>query len=207
MKKINRGELYKCGFNECKYSTDIFNGYAVLSPPLKYSIEYYDPELQGVIEVEIYGAEIKRRKKNSWCFYDTESKSYTINSNLDYILNLYQDYITYSFETGFVYILKKDGENCYKIGKTKNIKARMDFFKLKIPFNFEVICLYRSTNYAQLEKKIQKFFKIENKHITGEWFLLSDEDLKRIDLFYIRQQEYINELPFIVNKPFSFYSF
>lgn len=78
-------------------------------------------------------------------------------------------------DKGFVYVLQSDYG--YKIGSTKKIKRRLDFFNIKLPFDFKLLYLIPLYNYKKYEKYLHNYF---NSHINGEWFNLSKEDLAYI---------------------------
>ena len=80
---------------------------------------------------------------------------------------------------GYVYILQS--EHGYKIGKTKNYRGRLSLFTVKLPFEFELLRLYSSDNYQELETQLHNMFR--PKLINGEWYTLSDADMADIDVY------------------------
>jgi len=77
---------------------------------------------------------------------------------------------------GYVYFLKS--KHGYKIGKTKNIKKRMDVFGVKLPFEVKLKYLIKTSYWDVLEKDLHK--KFESKKINGEWFDISEKDIENI---------------------------
>lgn len=74
------------------------------------------------------------------------------------------------------YIVKSDISPLYKIGKTRDVKSRMIGIRGSLSWvNIELIREY--------DKDVESFLHNEFRHsrITGEWFLLSDKDIARID--------------------------
>jgi len=87
-----------------------------------------------------------------------------------------------SFKTtgGFIYILE-----CgmgFKIGKTKNIKARNKIFEVKMPFKYWIIITAKTFDYHKVERDLHKMY--ESKRINGEWFALTYDDIDNI-IFYL----------------------
>jgi hypothetical protein len=77
---------------------------------------------------------------------------------------------------GYIYIIKSDFG--YKIGKSKDAKNRVKNIGLQLPFKIELIFQFYVEGYHMKEKQLHEQFK--NKHINGEWFNLSDEDIEAI---------------------------
>jgi len=78
---------------------------------------------------------------------------------------------------GYIYLLKS--AYGYKIGKSKNPKNRNNFFGVKLPFEVEMIKTIQIENYHQVEKDLHKHF--ENKHLNGEWFDLTEEEVEEFE--------------------------
>lgn len=64
----------------------------------------------------------------------------------------------------------------YKIGKSKNIKKRLQILKIGNPFALELIFFIPSSDANNLEKFFHEIF--EEKKVQGEWFMLNEEDVK-----------------------------
>ncbi len=76
--------------------------------------------------------------------------------------------------SGQVYLLKAGP--FYKIGKSKNAEKRIKQIKLQLPYPVEVVHVITTTEYSSLERFYHRRF--ENKRTNGEWFLLTDEDVR-----------------------------
>jgi len=75
---------------------------------------------------------------------------------------------------GYVYVIKEYFSGTYKIGLTSNIKARQSQFGVTLPFEWDFINIYKSSDHVLLEEVLHKRF--ENERVKGEWFNLSDAD-------------------------------
>ena len=75
---------------------------------------------------------------------------------------------------GYVYLLKAG--NYYKIGRSKNFERRVKEIKLQLPFPVKEIHVARVNDMVESEKKWHRRFKA--KRANGEWFLLSDADVR-----------------------------
>lgn len=75
---------------------------------------------------------------------------------------------------GYVYLLKAG--DYYKIGRSKNFERRVKEIKLQLPFPVEQIHVARVNDMVESEKKWHKRFKA--KRANGEWFLLSNADVR-----------------------------
>lgn len=77
---------------------------------------------------------------------------------------------------GYVYLIRASG--LYKIGKTKSLKDRTSYFATKMPVEVETIHTFSSQDHHMAEKKLHKKYAEFRK--TGEWFDLSEEQVKEI---------------------------
>jgi len=78
-----------------------------------------------------------------------------------------------------VYLISStiEGITCYKIGYTKrNPKQRIKEMKTGNASDLQVISIFESKWATQIEAKLHKVFS--HKKISGEWFELSDTDVK-----------------------------
>ena len=82
----------------------------------------------------------------------------------------------YKNEEGFIYLIKSN--NMYKIGKTKNIKTRIQSIKTSTPFLLEIVHTQKYINYHKIEKHLHTEFK--DKRVSGEWFNLTENDIEYI---------------------------
>lgn len=77
-------------------------------------------------------------------------------------------------ERGFVYIYKQD--IYYKIGKSKSEIERKKRYITENPNEIDVILVIKTEDYTYLEKILHKRFS--KKRYRGEWFILTDNDIK-----------------------------
>lgn len=78
---------------------------------------------------------------------------------------------------GYVYLLKS-ASGYYKIGYTDNPTNRMAVFKTKLPFEVEFEALIQTEDMNELEDELHTLYK--DKHVNGEWFALTPEDVEYI---------------------------
>ena len=82
----------------------------------------------------------------------------------------------YPPKKGYVYLIESQG--VYKIGITKQIKERVNRYTTENPFPVKLILSYKVENC--LEKEEYLLSKFKDKNIHGEWFKLSQADVKFI---------------------------
>lgn len=100
------------------------------------------------------------------CLFDTEYN----------LKNVLPSPFCEKLKKGFVYTLHSDFG--YKIGSTKNLRKRIDFFKIKLPFKWHCDLLVSLYEYKEYEKFLLKYYKDYN--INGEWFDLTESDMDNI---------------------------
>lgn len=122
---------------------------------LKRQYLHYDIELQGHIPI-----------------YNNVHINISTNEILCDNMPLLIRHVNECKNNGFVYLFKV-GEK-YKIGRTKNLPQRMDFFKRVLPEHIELINLIVHKNYQKIEKSLHYYFK-DKKH-KNEYFLLNEHD-------------------------------
>jgi len=71
-----------------------------------------------------------------------------------------------------IYFLVADELNLVKIGRTKDVKKRVDFINTSSPVELELVSVLRGIDPIQ-EQLIHEKFKV--LRVRGEWFHLSDE--------------------------------
>jgi len=82
---------------------------------------------------------------------------------------------------GFLYVIYLDDsalERYYKIGMAKNFNSRFNSHQCSSPFDICVAMAYFVGNMRKEENDLHRMFS--EKRIKGEWFKLSDDDLKVI---------------------------
>jgi hypothetical protein len=78
---------------------------------------------------------------------------------------------------GYVYLIK-NSEGHYKIGKSVNPSKRIESLGVVLPFPIEAVHIISSNRMSKLEKELHGRF--EDKHIAGEWFELTQDDVEYI---------------------------
>jgi hypothetical protein len=78
---------------------------------------------------------------------------------------------------GYVYLIKADN-GLYKIGKSKNLHARINEFGVKLPVKTELIHSIANSDFSTLELELHERFSDKREH--GEWFRLSESDIEEI---------------------------
>jgi len=75
---------------------------------------------------------------------------------------------------GYVYVLS--GGGYYKIGLSKHVGVRIKQISPKLPFDVELVCTIKTDDMAKAEAYLHG--KYASKRAKGEWFALTNEDLK-----------------------------
>jgi hypothetical protein len=95
-----------------------------------------------------------------------------------------------------------EGDVCYKIGYTKrDPKKRLKELKTGNASDLSVIETFQSKWGTQIEARLHNIF--DDKKISGEWFKLSDEDIKN---FKNLCQLMHNNLELLADKSIHFQS-
>ncbi len=92
----------------------------------------------------------------------------------------------------YIYILTCKDYDWYKIGITKNPRARYLEIQNGVPFNIHPVICLQVEGAEFLEKKLQAVF--DSKRTNGEWFLLERPDLE-LALEMIKSSKELNQLP------------
>jgi hypothetical protein len=79
--------------------------------------------------------------------------------------------------TGYVYLIKPVGHNVYKIGCTTNLEKRKLQQEKKLKTPLEYVHFVKSNHYQSAEQAAHIMFS--NSHLSGEWFILTDEDVEK----------------------------
>ena len=81
---------------------------------------------------------------------------------------------------GFVYVIKLGETGFFKIGRSNNPDRRIwKEISPVLPVEPEIILTIETGDMVKLEKKLHQRFA--DKRQNGEWFTLSDEDIKEIE--------------------------
>ena len=131
-----------------------------------------------LIEKENQIEELKKQSYEEVCktLTDFINKKYNLNG-FDESLNRDKPERRHQQEfQGFVYIMKDNKkQNCYKIGKTKDITSRLKALKTGNP-DLQVIATVKSIDYDCLEKYLHWTYRQNN--ISCEWFSFTDDELQ-----------------------------
>lgn len=87
----------------------------------------------------------------------------------------------------YIYIVQMMDENKYcKIGRTSNIKGRINVHKTSNPYKIKTIFKGQVKNAIMTEGRLQKVF--ENKNVKKEWYNLDKKDIKKA-ITIIKEEE------------------
>jgi hypothetical protein len=79
-----------------------------------------------------------------------------------------------------VYIIQEGNSNFYKIGQTiSSVELRKSALQTGNKIKLYVVKVFECNNSKKLEKSLHEYFK--EKHIMGEWFELSVDDINMLD--------------------------
>ena len=73
---------------------------------------------------------------------------------------------------GYIYIIRADTGH-YKIGRTKNVGTRMNFFRVQLPFKFDLVLTFPVADMYRAESLLHDL--CSPLRVNGEWFELSNE--------------------------------
>ena len=86
----------------------------------------------------------------------------------------------------------------YKIGHTKrNVEDRIKDFKTGNCSVIEIVDSFKSKWGTKIESLLHKKFKLQQKGISGEWFLLNDYD---VSIFKAECEKIHNNFELITNE-------
>jgi hypothetical protein len=86
--------------------------------------------------------------------------------------------------TTFIYVMKIDNTELYKIGVSSEPSKRLSVIQTGSPFKVDLVNTYKVSNAYKLEKELHDLFKEKRK--KGEWFELSNYNLREIELIIER---------------------
>jgi hypothetical protein len=105
---------------------------------------------------------------------------------------------------GYVYLIKFELKNAYKIGRSIDPNNRLREFIVDMPVELELIHAFPASDYFDAESELQAICKDNGWHLTGEWFDLPDTAVRvisRIEKYENRQfrnRHYTNEVATIL---------
>jgi hypothetical protein len=86
---------------------------------------------------------------------------------------------------GYVYLVEGDGGRYYKIGRTNSLPTRMKAFaRMRLPIAMRLVWFAEVANDKQAEHYLHRMFW--PKHINGEWFALTPEDIARLEAYEVK---------------------
>ena len=95
------------------------------------------------------------------------------------MINLFR-YVSKELSFSYVYLVKgtHKGITRYKIGKANNVNDRIKRFEVKIPFDIDLEFSFLVKNSFEFESMLHRQY--DKKRLSGEWFDLSEDDIKAI---------------------------
>ena len=83
-----------------------------------------------------------------------------------------------NYNGGCVYLIREVEKGRIKIGKSKNVEKRLNYFSVALPFQIEEVHFIATKNYDELERHLHK--KFARKRVNGEWFELNENDIEEV---------------------------
>lgn len=103
--------------------------------------------------------------------------NYIETQNLEFNDNFIEAHVDLQ-KTQYVYFIQS--EYGYKIGKTKDIKQRLNTFGVKLPFKFSLFSYIETKRMDDCELYFHDLFS--DRRINGEWFNLKEYDFETIKI-------------------------
>jgi hypothetical protein len=96
---------------------------------------------------------------------------------------------------GYVYLIGSRKYSWYKVGKTVNVKVRLADLRILLPFQVEVVAIWKTSGYHQLERQLHK--RLASHRINGEWFSLKRSEVTAIvvDMAYLEVKDPALDFP------------
>jgi len=100
----------------------------------------------------------------------------------------------------YIYLIKDIQSDVYKIGYSKNVNKRIKQLKTANSGTLRLIESFKTQHNRKVETALHNRYK--NKHVNGEWFELSNEEIKSFGADCINIENHItilkkNKNPFI----------
>ncbi len=99
----------------------------------------------------------------------------------------------YKPKDGYLYIIHCTGFPYYKIGQTVMPAARVDTLQTGVPFELKLEYALEVRDMNETERKIQQRYK--DKCIRGEWFMLTDEELRNVKSDMVLLKGHVHGVP------------
>lgn len=90
-------------------------------------------------------------------------------------------------DVGFVYLMKEEFSDTFKIGKTKDVKNRSSAFGVTLPFDWHYVVIFESDESSLLEELLHD--KFNHCRARGEWFDLTDADVQSFEGSFKESEE------------------
>lgn len=166
--------LYHYRFNTARsYADDILNGYFCIDPDLDTLPDYKEilEDMKEFLEIDGKQGDTFREAyvRGQQIVYSHEEKLYKEIKR--------EESKKRKPMRGFIYLIRLEN-GLYKIGKTKNMKSRMNAFSVTFPMAWELIYKFETEDYSNAEISLHKMFYDKRK--VGEWFELTNEDVEYI---------------------------
>lgn len=81
----------------------------------------------------------------------------------------------------YLYLIRMKDTDLVKIGRTSNVKNRLDDLNIGNPYELELLYTVKMFNYGKLEQRTHKF--VDDKRVKGEWFKLNDDYIEKTIAF------------------------
>ena len=94
----------------------------------------------------------------------------------------------YKPKGGCIYVIHCVGFPYYKIGQSIDPQSRLDNLQIGVPFDLELCYVVVVQDMNEVEYKVQQSHK--DKHIRGEWYMFTDEELEFIKSEIIALKDY-----------------
>lgn len=144
----------------------------------------YDDESGGIIATNQEGALLTPREcqemiegLNIFFDYYSEESVEQFNAELEQRraqIRTHPDKPKRKPVAGHVYLIRAEN-GLYKIGKAKNLTARMKPFSVEFPMKWELVHTFASDDYSIAEGALHNMF--DDRRAVGEWFKLLPEDV------------------------------
>jgi len=79
---------------------------------------------------------------------------------------------------GYIYLIGSKTFSWYKIGKSRTPHVRVKDLGVLLPFKIEVIAVWKTNVYSQLEKLLHE--KFAANRINGEWFWFTERQIEEV---------------------------
>lgn len=198
-----------------KLTVNLNNKFKAFSQSILHGRKHLKPELDSLFDKLCINLHISEnslisfincksdQRKNGW-IKEVESTNfkitYIVYNNLEselfinYIesqsIKLQSNFIENNSLTNqikYVYFIKS--EYGYKIGKTKDIKKRLNTFGVKLPFDFNLHSYIETKKMDECELFFHDVFN--DRRINGEWFNLNNDDFITIEILSKKFGKYI----------------